>query len=88
MLMRCRKMEEREVQRLRDQVRQWQEQREERTAALVKLTAKKDTLDRMRQDARKDYQRQIDLLEQHRADEIFQMTFARRPRNALQRRSA
>ena len=88
MLMRCRKTEEAAVRALQMQVDEWQMQRQERTADLVKFTAKKNTLTRMRQDARQAYQRQLDLREQQRADEIFQMTFARRNSNSFQRQSA
>jgi len=88
MLMRCRKTEEAAVRALQMQVDEWQLQRQERTADLVKLTAKKDTLNRMRQEARQAYQRQLDLREQQRADEIFQMTFARRNSRSFQRQSA
>lgn len=87
-LMRCRKAEESAVRNLQEQVDAWRQQREERTADLVKLTAKKDTLNRMRQEARQAYQRQLDVREQQRADEVFQMTFARRTRQLLRRRSA
>jgi len=88
MLMRCRKAEEKAVRRLQEQVDDWQEQRETRTADLVKITAKKDALNRMRREARQAYQRHLDLREQQRADEVFQMTFARRGQESFQRRSA
>jgi flagellar biosynthesis chaperone FliJ len=87
-IMRCRKMEETAVRNLQEKVNDWQEQRETRTAELAKLTAKKDTLQRMRSEARREYQRQLDLREQQRADEVFQMTFARRGRESMRRQSA
>jgi flagellar biosynthesis chaperone FliJ len=87
-LMRCRKAEEKAIRRLQEQVDAWQLQREARTAEMVKITAKKDALKRMRQEARRAYQRHLDLREQQRADEVFQMTFARRGRESFQRRSA
>jgi flagellar biosynthesis chaperone FliJ len=87
-LMRCRQAEEQAVGRLQQQVDDWQEQREARTADLAKLTAKKDALQRMRSEARKAYQRHLDLREQQRADEVFQMAFARHGQKTFQRRSA
>lgn len=87
-LMRCRKMEEQAVEQLRTQADTWIERRLARTSDLMKISAQKDTLRRMRQDARGEYQRQLDLREQQRADEVYQMTFARRRQKQLQRQSA
>ncbi|MBN1943970.1 MAG: hypothetical protein JW849_11815 [Phycisphaerae bacterium] len=83
MLMRCRKAEEKVVRRLREQIGAWQKQREDRTADLAKLSAKKDALNKMRREARREYQRRLDLREQQRADEVFQMGFVRRTRETI-----
>ncbi|MBN1556145.1 MAG: hypothetical protein JXA11_15500 [Phycisphaerae bacterium] len=87
-LMRCHKAEEKIIRRLQEQIRLWQKQREERTADLAKMSAKKDTLNKMRLEARREYQRDLDLREQHRADEIFQMTFVQRKQQSITPQSA
>lgn len=87
-LMRCHKAEEAAIRRIQEQIDEWTTQRQERTADLAKLMAKIDTLKKMREEARKTYQRHLDRREESRASEIFQMGFARRTRNTVARQLA
>lgn len=87
-LLRCREAEEKTVRRLQEQLEERRRRREERTADLMKLSAKKDTLNKMLQKARREYSRRLDLREQQRANEVFQMTFVRRARLEALRPSA
>ncbi len=66
------------IEQLEHQVRDLDRQRQEKTEALGKLVAKRQTLDKQRTAARQDYDRLLQKKEQDRLDETFQAGFARR----------
>lgn len=87
-LMRCHKTEQTAVRRLQEQVDEWTRLRTRRTSDLATLMAKKDTLQKMREDARQKYQRYLDRREQTQADEVFLMGYARHAHDRRQQQSA
>lgn len=66
------------IEQLKRQVRDLDRQRQEQTEALGKLLAKRQTLEKQRDAARRDYDRLLHKKEQDRLDETFQAGFARR----------
>ncbi len=70
------------------QLAELREQRELCKAELVKIIAKKDTLERLREEAYEKYQRLIGLKEQQQADESFNVRFARNMQVSLKLKTA
>lgn len=82
-LMRGMTMERENIQLMILQMNDLDDLREEKKIELTKITAKKDTLNRLRSEAGKKYQRLFDLKEQQRADESFNVRFARKRQISL-----
>ncbi len=70
-------MERENIRLMIAQMHELHELREEKKVQLAKITAKKDTLNRLRNEARKKYEHLLGLKEQQQADESFNMRFAR-----------
>lgn len=68
---------ERRIDELRGRVRELTTRRAEMTARLVKLRKSKETLDRMRREARQAHTRRQRKLEQKQFDQTAQIAFAR-----------
>lgn len=82
-LMRGMAMEHENIRLMILQVNELDELREEKKVELIKIMAKKDTLNRLHDEARKKYQHLLGLKEQQRADENFNVRFARKLRISL-----
>ena len=76
-LMRGMAMERENIRLMISQTNELDELREEKKVELAKITAKKDTLNRLHDEARKKYQHLLGLKEQQRADESFNVRFVR-----------
>jgi flagellar biosynthesis chaperone FliJ len=68
---------ENEIKTFRGRLWQLGAEREEKTRQLVALQAKKENLHKLRDKARREYDRLLALKEQKQMDEIFQMNYAR-----------
>jgi len=77
--------EEQRTRKLQAEIDQWTAQRTEKTAELVKLRKSTQTLERQREDALREHQREQTRREQKQFDEVAQISFARR---AAERRIA
>jgi len=79
---------EREIRRLRETIRQLTAQRAEKTAQLVRLRKSKETLERLRQEARQEHIREELKQEQKQFDESAQIAFARKAAQSPRSRQA
>ena len=75
-LSRCWPWAQQRIAALEEQIERLSAQREEKTARLIKLRKSKDTLDRMRQEARQAHEREQLKLEQKEFDQGAQIAFA------------
>ena len=80
MVMTCSQVLDREIEAFAHRLDQCRQRRKQRTRDLLKLRASRETLERLRQEARQRYLRQQTALEQRRLDEAAQVAYAR---NAL-----
>jgi len=68
---------ERRIDELRGRVKEMTARRTEMTAQLLKIRKSKETLERLRQEARREYMRHQRKLEQKQFDQTAQVAFAR-----------
>jgi flagellar biosynthesis chaperone FliJ len=87
-LVRCGRSEEDVIAALANRVKELSVRRQEKVTELARITAKKNTLQKMRSEARRSYQRWLSLREQQRMDELFHTGYARRTLREQRRRSA
>jgi flagellar biosynthesis chaperone FliJ len=87
-MMRALEQQQREIHGLCEQRASLQETRAAKIDELAHLTAKKDTLDDMRTQARRNYDKALGDKEQKQLDEIFHIGFARRQQARFEPRSA
>lgn len=73
----------REIDRLREEVARLTEQRTAKTADLMKLRKSQETLERMREEARREHIRMETNLEQKQFDESAQIAFTRQKQEML-----
>jgi hypothetical protein len=71
-------MEERSLAQLRDHIGELTAERTAKVQELARVRHKKDRLAELRDEAHKDYQRDLDHREQMQLDEIYHINFARR----------
>lgn len=78
LVMRCSAALEREMTRLRQKLTGLEKQRQEQTAAFMRLRNSRQTLEKVRVEALQRHARQQDVLEQKQLDENAHVSFARR----------
>lgn len=88
LFMRCATAQKHQIAQVHEQIRQLEEQREAVKTELVAIMNKRENLEKLRTEARRDYDRMLNLCEQKQLDEAFLVGYARRRQPKLTLRSA